>query len=255
MIRRFDGTHADGAHKTSNARNAVFNFNAGPVAISRMLRQNGPLRCRRCMSPMSKAPSIQPYRDSNHQTNSGDRILVSKLAYIFSEPKRLGRHRVQVCRSARMNYIKRCIGIPTKRFASVTVTFYTQSNDVRTSDSGQSATPGSLRLHGNAAQSSMRHSSPYRTRTIGPRHCSKQGFQAHGCLILFRVPMEDQRDRVELDGVRHGASTGDPQWIRFRHRVVDPLSWRIVVDSGSLPTAVPPTSSRLVAILRLQFCV
>ncbi len=53
--------------------------------------------------------------NANHYTFSGDRILVSKLSYIFKKPKRWEVIVFKFPGDARMNYIKRCVGLPDEK--------------------------------------------------------------------------------------------------------------------------------------------
>ncbi|MCA9134976.1 MAG: signal peptidase I, partial [Planctomycetales bacterium] len=53
-----------------------------------------------------------PGNDSNEQTFSGDRILVSKFDYVLSDPKRWDVFVFKFPEKARMNYIKRLVGLP-----------------------------------------------------------------------------------------------------------------------------------------------
>lgn len=50
--------------------------------------------------------------DPNHKTFSGDRILVSKFDYVFSKPERWDVFVFKYPTEARMNYIKRLVGLP-----------------------------------------------------------------------------------------------------------------------------------------------
>lgn len=50
--------------------------------------------------------------NSNHVTFSGDRILVSKFDYVLSKPKRWDVFVFKYPQDARMNYIKRLVGLP-----------------------------------------------------------------------------------------------------------------------------------------------
>lgn len=51
-------------------------------------------------------------KNSNHTTFSGDRILVSKLAYALGTPKRWQVIVFKFIEIAKQNYIKRCVGLP-----------------------------------------------------------------------------------------------------------------------------------------------
>lgn len=59
-----------------------------------------------------KRQNIEPEKDYNNVTFSGDRILVSKLAYALGSPKRWQVIVFKFIEVARQNYIKRCVGLP-----------------------------------------------------------------------------------------------------------------------------------------------
>jgi signal peptidase I len=59
-----------------------------------------------------KRQNVEPEKDRNHVTFSGDRILVSKLAYALGSPKRWQVIVFKFIETARQNYIKRCVGLP-----------------------------------------------------------------------------------------------------------------------------------------------
>jgi signal peptidase I len=55
---------------------------------------------------------MDPAKDSEHRTNSGDRILVNKFIYDFNEPERFDVVVFKYPNNAKQNYIKRLIGLP-----------------------------------------------------------------------------------------------------------------------------------------------
>jgi signal peptidase I len=61
--------------------------------------------------------SVNPidFSDANQATFSGDRILVSKFDYVLSKPKRWDVLVFKFPEEARMNYIKRLIGLPDEQ--------------------------------------------------------------------------------------------------------------------------------------------
>ena len=59
-----------------------------------------------------KRESMDIEKNKNHATFSGDRILVSKLTYALSDPKRWEVIVFKFIEQAKLNYIKRCVGLP-----------------------------------------------------------------------------------------------------------------------------------------------
>ncbi len=58
---------------------------------------------------------IEMDKNANQETFSGDRILVSKLSYIQSDPERWQVIVFKNPTQARQNYIKRLIGLPSEQ--------------------------------------------------------------------------------------------------------------------------------------------
>ena len=57
---------------------------------------------------------LEKQKNADHQSFNGDRILVSKFNYEFSEPKRWDVIVFKFPGNAKQNYIKRLIGLPNE---------------------------------------------------------------------------------------------------------------------------------------------
>jgi signal peptidase I len=67
--------------------------------------------------------------NKNHATFSGDRILVSKFDYVLANPKRWDVFVFKYPREARMNYIKRLVGLPGEELLIRDGDVYTKTAD------------------------------------------------------------------------------------------------------------------------------
>ena len=68
-----------------------------------------------CRFPMSVDPETT--RGTPAESYNGDRIIVGKFAYEFSDPERWDVIVFKFPGNANMNYIKRLVGLPNERIA------------------------------------------------------------------------------------------------------------------------------------------
>ncbi len=103
-----------GAHKDIQCQECGYQYQSGASEEfdnSTGLRQD--VQVIETICPLCrKRQNVEPEKDNNHVTFSGDRILVSKLAYALSSPKRWQVIVFKFIETARQNYIKRCVGLP-----------------------------------------------------------------------------------------------------------------------------------------------
>lgn len=103
-----------GAHKDIQCHECGYQYQSGASEEfdnSTGLRQD--VQVIETICPLCrKRQNVEPEKDNNHVTFSGDRILVSKLAYALGSPKRWQVIVFKFIETARQNYIKRCVGLP-----------------------------------------------------------------------------------------------------------------------------------------------
>jgi signal peptidase I len=103
-----------GAHKDIQCQECGYQYQSGASEEfdnSTGLRQD--VQVIETICPLCrKRQNVEPEKDNNHVTFSGDRILVSKLAYALGSPKRWQVIVFKFIETARQNYIKRCVGLP-----------------------------------------------------------------------------------------------------------------------------------------------
>lgn len=106
-----------GWHKdiTSDATGYRFQANASMEFPEQAGKDAQPAFVLGVVDPISRFPeAIDEAKNPNHDSFCGDRILVSKFIYDFSEPQRWDVIVFKYPKDAKMNYIKRLIGLPNE---------------------------------------------------------------------------------------------------------------------------------------------
>ena len=170
-----------------------------------------------------------------HPSYNGDRILVGKFAYEFSEPERWDVIVFKYPEEAQVNYIKRLVGLPGETVRIVGGNIYTrgpnQPDELRDEFVVQRKPADKLRamlqlVHDNEHQ-------PEELITRGwPRNWQPEGPSADSWSSTEgnRTFVFDQAD-------------GAPASIRYHHLIPDRAAWRAVEGKGQL---VPPTPRPIV---------
>ncbi len=201
--------------------------------------------CPLCRKPQIADPSV----DSNQATFSGDRILVSKLAYVWSQPRRWDVIVFKFIEQARLNYIKRCIGRPNETIRIRGGNIFVRKNPSSTDELKPDANIAGVAYeiarkppHVMNAMLQVIYDSKYL-----PKKLVKAGMPSS----WQPFPVEESLWKVEQSETNWSASITKAQpgaihWLRYYHRVVDPLAWESVEATGKLPVPMLPQSSRLV---------
>lgn len=106
-----------GSHKDIYSVKTGFRaqYNASMETPEQSLRDSPPAYVLGVVDPMSRFPqAIDPYQFPNDGAFCGDRILVSKFIYDFTEPQRWDVIVFKYPGDAKINYIKRLIGLPNE---------------------------------------------------------------------------------------------------------------------------------------------
>jgi signal peptidase I len=186
--------------------------------------------------PISRMPQlIDPVEDANEATFSGDRILVSKLAYVWNTPKRWDVIVFKFIEKARQNYIKRCIGLPNE-------TIRVNEGDIFIRETPDS--PFEIARKPPHVMNSM-------MQFVNDTKYVPRSF-ANG-----NVPCPWQ-PQVESDSVWESdwssgtwvAKGSQPKtetaWLRYYHRVLDSVSLEALKSQGKLPRPLDPRQPRLI---------
>jgi len=101
-----------GKHKEITCENSGFQYTVGVTEPTRDGQGNiiGDLPATYCPITQHRNPIRR--NEPDHQTNSGDRILVNKFIYDFREPERYDPIVFKYPNNAKQNYIKRLVGLP-----------------------------------------------------------------------------------------------------------------------------------------------
>ncbi len=195
--------------------------------------------------PLCRKPQIaNPFVNSNDATFSGDRILVSKLAYAWAQPRRWDVIVFKFIEAARLNYIKRCIGRPNETIriqeGNIFVRKTPESPDVN-------AANGAFEIARKPPHVINAMLQPLSDTKYLPKTLIEAGLPS----AWQPFPATETTWLVEQTEKTWSASiakvpTGTTHWLRYYHHVVDPFSWETVETTGKLPAPIPPQSSRLI---------
>ena len=186
--------------------------------------------------PISRKPQvISPLRDKNENTFSGDRILVSKLAYVWNTPKRWDVIVFKFIEKARQNYIKRCIGLPSE-----TVRVFGGDVYIRPS----SNSPFEIARKPPHVMSAM-------MQLVNDTQYVPKAF------IKANIPASWQSLEKEGSVWKSDWSSGvwtaqgeqksdETAWLRYFHRVIDVAAWQTLDKTGALPVPLNPRQPRLI---------
>lgn len=197
--------------------------------------------------PLCRKPQVaNPNESANQSTFSGDRILVSKLAYAWNKPQRWDVIVFKFIQDARLNYIKRCIGRPNETIRIRGGNIYVKqdkSETEKTNASNSSAFEIARKPpHVMNAMLQILYDSKYVPKSLvkAGRPSQWQPFPAEES--KWQVIQTESKWSATVADVPAGST----HWLRYYHHVVDPLVWESLRETGALPNAIPPRSSRLI---------
>jgi len=247
-----------GAHKDVSSDESGFGFQSG--ASSEFETETG--RNTRsavvgATCPISRYEQPMDLKNRpNHQTFSGDRILVSKFSYLFTDPKRWEVVVFKFPENARQNYIKRCVGLPDE-------TLRIQHGDVYVKAKGESefeiarkppsVTEAMLQPIADSKYLSKKAieaevPSPWQpSPEMGkgnPGWNSSTGNATADFSNRWTVKQTKELWSASCDASKN---ENDTAWIRYYHRVLSPLQWTSVRVTGKTPAPIHPYSSRLIS--------
>jgi signal peptidase I len=195
--------------------------------------------CPLCRKPQVADPSV----DANQATFSGDRILVSKLAYTFSQPRRWDVIVFKFIEEARLNYIKRCIGRPNEAIRIREGNIYIQQKQAE-GDSSVASPYEIARKPPHVVNAMLQ---PLSDSKYVPKSLVKAGMPSP----WQPFPAKESTWDVKQSETAWSASianvpSGATHWLRYYHRVIDPVAWESVNSRGAFPAPIAPQSSRLI---------
>jgi len=194
--------------------------------------------CPMCRYTMDLAPGRQ--QDKAYQSFKGDRILVSKFAYQFSEPQRWDVAVFKFPAEAKTNYIKRIVGLPGE-------TLQISHGDVFTCREGMP-----LEIKRKLPRRLLAMLQPVFDNDFSPRIIAR-GWPRRWNPVWGAESssgdwvVSDEGPELRIDGTAIG-----PRWLRYEHRVPTYPDWRQLEQlsqQGSVPVPLE-LGRRLIA----DFC-
>ena len=171
--------------------------------------------------------------NANHETFSGDRILVSKFDYILSSPKRWDVFVFKYPQKARMNYIKRLVGLPGESLRL-------WHGDVFV------ATPNGWRIaqkppHKIQAMKQLVHNTDHQPKALISQGwpSSWQPLQSQSAKSGWSVEHTPEQWTATL------SNTAETSWLRYYHKFADVGTWR-QVQLGEKIEPADPYASQLI---------
>ena len=192
--------------------------------------------------PLCRKPQVaDPSRSSNNATFSGDRILVSKLAYVFSQPRRWDVIVFKHIEEARLNYIKRCVGRPNETIRIREGDIFVQKNG-----SEENAVSGFEIARKPPHVVNAMLQKLYDSKYV-PKSLVKAGMpSAWQPFPAGESTWNVNQSETNWSAAITGVPSGTTHWMRYYHRVVNPLAWESIETTSALPAPIPPQSSRLI---------
>jgi signal peptidase I len=186
--------------------------------------------------PLCRKPQVLDLLNNpNHRTFTGDRILVSKLAYVFSKPERWQVFVFKHVEDARLNYIKRCIGLPNETIRIEHGDIYVRKRPedafeiARKPPSAIQAVLQPLSDTRYPAKSLIQAKVPDAWQSAEKESGWTIGYQAE----QWSAKVQD-------------VPSGSTAMIRYRHRVLDPIQWKSLRTQQALPKPISADSYRLI---------
>jgi signal peptidase I len=190
----------------------------------------------------------------NHHTFSGDRILVSKFSYLFKDPSRWDVIVFKFPENARQNYIKRCVGLPNETLRIEQGDIYVRSKDANEFEIARKPpnivgamlqTIADTNARSKRAIEAGVPSSWQPSPKIGDGNL---GWDPNVKNAVFSNRWDvEQTTEAWSATCRSSEDPSDVAWIRYYHRILSPLQWTVLLETGKTPAPIDPYSSRLIS--------
>jgi signal peptidase I len=215
-----------GAHKDITCPQCGYQYAAGASSeAEQMAEQMGssrpPVPVEKASCPMCRYfANVGPRSD--HPTYGGDRIVVSKFAYEFSEPQRWDVVVFKSPAEAQTNFIKRCVGLPEE-----TVRIFHGDLSVHPTGENEFRIP-QRKSNELQAMAQIVYDNDYVVDAM-----TKAGWP-----LRWQDLAGNKQGWQSGDGGRSFATSGsaDTRWLRYQHFVPSIEDWR-TLDSGRLPSS------------------
>jgi signal peptidase I len=184
---------------------------------------------------ISRAINPINFKDANHSTFSGDRILVSKFDYVFSKPQRWDVLVFKYPGNASMNYIKRLTGLPNEQLLIQEGDIYVRKTDDQ---------PWQIARKPAHKVLAMR-------QPVSDTNFLSKSLVALGYPSLWQPWSEQGTDNgwlVQQDQQGWSAklpAQSQPAWLRYFHKDISEQEWLDILETKQLPKTTA-TDSNLV---------
>lgn len=176
------------------------------------------------IDPISRYPeAIDEYTYPNQDSFCGDRILVSKFVYDFSEPKRWDVIVFKYPNDAKVNYIKRLIGLPNESIRVTGGDIWAKPRTAPIGDYRIQRKPDARLLAMLQVVDDSKYVAADLQKVAWP---SKWQTWSPGQPITANRSCEDDSNGLALKG-----SQGAPQWFRYYQILPTPDDW-FAIDNG-----------------------
>jgi len=171
---------------------------------------------------------LRPEKVADHVSNNGDRILVNKFIYDFSEPQRYDVIVFKNPNKGNQNYIKRLIGLPGDNILIENGDIYLMTRDDNGEWSREISRKPPHKLH-------------HVLQTVDDTHFIGKHLQRVNWPLRWQQYRKgangDGWETIVTDGKPNylSKSTTEPNWLRYRHFRPLKQDWRIILDDESLP--------------------
>jgi len=225
-----------GAHKDTVCQECGFQYQSGASSEYNEGAKNDSLVFATVCPLCRKPQPLDLENNANHRTFTGDRILVSKLAYVFSKPERWHVFVFKHIEEARLNFIKRCVGLSGEKIRI-------EHGDVYIGDKNSSSLQ-IARKPPHVIQAMLQPLSDTRfpAKSLIRAKVPDAWQVSDGSAGSWTIGYEGDKWSAKVDGVPSGALS----MIRYRHRVLDPLQWSSIRSEGMVPKPIPADSYRLI---------
>ena len=168
--------------------------------------------------------SLNRSEKPDHVSNYGDRILVNKFIYDFSEPERFDVIVFKNPRNGKQNYIKRLIGLPGDNLAIENGDIYLFDKNGDNWDKRITRKPSATLKHVLQVVDDTHHIGQYLEEIKWPLR-----WQEFAGGDDWKILKEDGKNPVYQ-------SEGETDWLRYRHFQPHPSEWQTIdKGEGSLP--------------------
>lgn len=189
--------------------------------------------------------------DANERTFSGDRILVSKFAYLWNEPSRWDVIVFKYPRESRQNYIKRLVGRPEEDLRIQHGDVFIRGNSETNKDLAVSKLNDGFEIARKTPNVVKETLQIVRDTAFQPSELVEAGVpstwqpfpeRSSDTEIAWSVDQSVDSWSANVDA----SQSTDPVWLRYFHRVVDRQTWDEVVANQSPPISTDPRPTRLI---------